>query len=115
MRSQQLTRTATITLDGSGNGTAQLGPSITNEQWLPQQVSVSCSAAVTSGTCQAVIYAGAPPGVFVDGTFSGDTGDTSSAIAGQILWPGQYVTVVWITGVPGAQATVTVQGSRQVP
>ena len=112
-----LTRTASVTLDGTGAGSAQLGPSSPGEVWRPAQVSVSCSAVVQTGTCEASIYAGAGigQGAFVDGTFSGDTGDTTDAIAGELLRPGQYVFAVWTGGVPGALATVRVSGSREVP
>jgi hypothetical protein len=112
-----LTRTASVVLDGSGGGTVQVGPSSPGEIWSPAQVSVSCSATVTTGTCQCNIYAGAGPsqGTFVDGTFSGDTGDTTDAIGGRQVNPGQSVFVVWSGGVPGATATAVVNGTRTVP
>lgn len=112
-----LTRTATVILNGSGAGTVQLGPSSPGEAWQPSQVSVSCSAAVTTGTCQCNIYAGAGPSqsTFVDGTFSGDTGDTTDAIGGRVVHPGESVFAVWSGGVPGATATAVVNGARTVP
>jgi len=112
-----LTRTASITLNGSGAGTVQAGPATPGEIWSPTQVSVSCSATVTTGTCQCSIYAGAGPsqGTFVDGTFSGDTGDTTDAIGGRQVNPGQSVFAVWSGGVPGATATMVLAGTRTVP
>lgn len=112
-----LTRTASVTLNGSGAGTVQAGPSSPGEVWRPTQVSVSCSAVVTTGTCQCNIYAGAGTGqgTFVDGTFSGDTGDTSDAIGGREVNPGQSVFAAWSGGVPGATATMVISGSRTVP
>lgn len=106
-----------IRLDGTGAGVAQLGPSITNEQWEPGRVSVSCSASVTSGACQASVYCGAYIGAdtFKEATFSGDTGDSTDAVAGEQLWPGQFVFVQWQAGVPFAFATMRVQGVRTVP
>jgi hypothetical protein len=102
---------------GGGTGQAQLGPASPGESWAPTRVSVSCSADVTTGTCEASIYAGptTDQGYFVDGTFSGDTGDQSDGITGQVLHPGEFVTVVWTGGVPGATATMQIQGSRTVP
>lgn len=116
-RTLTLTQAASVTLDGSGAGTAQLGPSSPGEVWRPSQVSVSCSQIVTTGTCQASIYAGAAVGrsTFVDGTFSGDTGETTDAVGGRTLHPGQSVFAVWSGGVPGATATVVVAGKRTVP
>lgn len=108
---------ATIRLDGTGAGVAQLGPSITNEQWAPGRVSVSCSATVTAGSCEASIYCGAYIGqdTFKEGTFSGDTGDSTDAVSGENLYPGQFVFAQWAGGVPGAFATMRVQGTRTVP
>lgn len=112
-----LTRTASVTLNGSGAGTVQVGPNSPGETWAPSQVSVSCSATVTTGTCQCNIYAGpgASQSTFVDGTFSGDTGDTSDAIGGREVHPGESVFAVWSGGVPGATATAVVAGTRTVP
>lgn len=102
---------------GQGIGTVQAGPTSPGEVWRPSQVSVSCSAVVTAGVCQCNIYAGAGPSqsAFVDGTFSGDTGDTTDAIGGQVVNPGQSVFAVWSGGVAGATATMMVSGSRTVP
>lgn len=116
-RTLTLTRTASVTLNGSGAGTVQLGPASPGEAWQPTQVSVSCSATVSTGTCQCNIYAGATAAQpsFVDGTFSGDTGDTTDAIGGRVVNPGQSVFAVWSGGVPGATATMVVNGTRTVP
>jgi hypothetical protein len=117
MPARPFSLSASVTLDGTGAGTAQLGPSITNEQWQPAQVSVNCSANVTTGACQANVFCGSHVGqdTYKDGTFSGDSGDSTDAVSGEILWPGQYVFVVWSAGVPGATATMRVTGSRVVP
>lgn len=117
MPSRPFSLPVSIHLDGTGAGVAQLGPSITNEQWQPQRVSVSCSASVTSGACEAAIYCGAYIGqdTFKDATFSGDSGDSTDAVAGENLWPGQFVFTQWSGGVPFAIATMRVQGNRIVP
>jgi hypothetical protein len=102
---------------GQGIGTAQLGPTSPGEIWRPAQVSVSCSATVTAGVCQCSIYAGAAVGqpTFVDGTFSGDTGDTTDAIGGRVVNPGESVFAVWQGGVAGSTASLVVSGTRTVP
>lgn len=106
-----------VRLDGTGAGIAQLGPSITNESWAPSVVSVRCTANVTSGACQAEIFCGAYVGedTYKDGTFSGDTGDSTDKVTGEIIWPGQYVFAQWTNGVPFATATMRVTGIRTVP
>lgn len=117
MPSRPVSRSQSVVLDGTGAGVAQLGPSISGESWAPAQVSVSCSQLVTSGACLANVYCGSGPtqDAFKDSTFSGDSGDSTDAVAGEILWPGQYVIVAWSSGVPGAIATMRVSGTRNVP
>lgn len=112
-----LSRSLSVQLDGSGQGVAQLGPNLAGEQWLPTYVSVSCSANVTQGACQANVYCGAYVGqdTFKQGTFSGDTGDGTDAVTGEVIWSGQYVWVQWLNGVPFAIATMRVTGTRIVP
>lgn len=117
MRTQQLLRQVTVTLNGSGAATAQLGPVSAGESWALDRASVICSAVVATGTCQCQIYIGptASQPNFVDGTFSGDTGDTTDAVAGRIIHPGSNIFAAWTGGVPGATATLTITGTRQVP
>lgn len=117
MRQYPLAQSASVTLNGSGAGTVQLGPSFPREVWRPDKASVICSAVVTTGTCQASIYAGpqAQQSWFRDATFSGDTGDATDAVKADELRVGAYVWAVFSGGVPGATATLTVRGTREVP
>lgn len=119
MRTLALSRSLTVTLDGSGDGTAQLGPTSPGELWLPSVISVGTdqlSSAITN-EAQCKVYCGAVVSQpnFVDGTLSGSTGDSTGNAAGQQIHPGQYVWAVWSGGDAGVQATVQVQGTRQVP
>ncbi len=109
MRIQPLTRTASVTLDGSGNGTAPIGPAITNEVWTVGVASVSVATNNAEATCKT--YAG---GNFVDGTTWGSTGDSTSNFAAPV-YTGQQVSAVWTGGDPGAVATLVVTGTRRVP
>jgi hypothetical protein len=81
--------------------------------WRPTQVSVKTSTAVNSPTCN--VYAGfkVSDQFFVDGTYTGEKASTDS-IGGQELWLGQFVWAVWTGGDPGAQATVTVTGTKDI-
>lgn len=117
MRSFPLNVSASAVLNGSGAGTVSLGPALPRELWRPSSASVVCSATVSTGTCQASIYAGpqAQQPWFRDATFSGDTGDTTDAVKADELRPGSYVWAVFSGGVAGATATLTVQGTREVP
>src|SRR5208282_3431982 len=118
MPEDQLNQSAVVTLNGAGNGTAQLGPLNAREKWLPQVVSVKTNQA--AGTivkeAQCKIYAGpdtSDPN-FVDGTLSGSTGDSTGNVAGQEIDCGEYVFAVWAGGDAGAQGRVNVQGTKVI-
>lgn len=108
-----LSEAAFVTLDGSGNGTARLGPNAHGVVWKPSRVAIKTSSAVLSPVCQ--LFAGntATSENFIDGTFTGQQNATDS-IVGQELRLGMYVWAVWTGGDIGAQATVTVTGSKDV-
>lgn len=109
-----LTETADVTLDGSGNGTASLGPSGPNEVWTPSNVSVICSSNTSEAVCK--VYAGpsATPPYFKDITVDGSTGDATDRC--NIPVPkGWFVWAVWTGGDAGATATVNVDGTKRVP
>jgi hypothetical protein len=117
VRSQPFTRTATITLNASGNGTAQVGPTLPGEVWSPVSVSISALGSIpTAGIPTVFLYAGngVSAGTFLDSTYN-VTGASSSMITGQTLYPGQQVSAVWSDGPASQQATIVVQGTRQVP
>jgi hypothetical protein len=114
MRTQVLTRTASVVFNGSGNGTASTGPSITNEVWTVTVASVSASSNNTEATCR--IYAGTSvsQGSFIDGTTWGSTGDSTSNFAVPV-YSGQQIFAVWSSGDGGATGTLAINGTRTVP
>jgi len=105
---------ATVTLDGSGNGTAKTGPLTARESWAPANVHVSAATHVKEAQC--VVYVGDSirPNTFRDSTLSGSTGDVSDAISSDIVTRGIFIWAVWTGGDAGAQATMNVTGSRQL-
>jgi hypothetical protein len=115
MRTLTLSATAEVTLSGTGGGTAQAGPSHAGEVWYPATVSVSVSTNTSEAECKIYCGALAVPFSYVDGTLSGSTGDSTTNVTGQVLYPGSYVFAVWTGGDSGSVATVNVQGTRQVP
>lgn len=108
---------ASVTLDSSGNGTAQAGPSFPGESWLPGVVSVgSAESSVTNeATCKIFIGPSPAQNFYVDGTLSGSTGDSTANVTGQAVFPGNYIFAVWSGGDAGARATMNIQGTRNVP
>jgi hypothetical protein len=103
-----------IKLNGSGTGTAKLGPQSHRETWHTPTISVKTTTAVTTGTCQANVYVGTDTtdSNWRDGTFSGDTGDTTQ-IADDIRLP-NAIYVVWSGGVANDVATVVVTGTKEL-
>lgn len=114
MTTVTLSEFASVTLDGSGNGTARVGPAAHGVTWKPTVASLKVSTSVNSPTC--LVYAGptATADNFVDGTYTGAQNSTSN-IDGQVLYLGQYVHAVWTGGDAGAQATLTVSGTKDIP
>jgi hypothetical protein len=111
---------AQVTLNGSGNGTAQVGPRTPGHIWYPQSVTISMLGGfpAVSGTntpiCSIYAGAGTNAGNLVDATYQ-VLGASSSMVQGQALYPGQSIFAVWLWGNPGVLATLNVFGSRQCP
>lgn len=109
-----LNETATVTLNGSGGGTAKIGPISARETWHPANVSVKASTATAEAQC--LIYIGDRPiqANFIDGTFTGSSGDSSDRVSATKVRVGQYVWAVWTGGDAAATATLTVTGTKDL-
>src|ERR1700722_2319024 len=94
-----------VVLDGSGNGTAKLGPASSREVWSPQNAHVQVTGPVTNES-ECIIYVGnsATQGNFRDATQSGSTGDSTGRIDADTIKCGSYVWAVWTGGDSGRQA-----------
>lgn len=120
MRTQQLTRTASVTLNSSGYGVAQVGPSLPGEAWYPVSTSISCTGNQPTPTAPAIatcsVYAGNAVSntSFTDATYQ-VLGASSSMISGQVIYPGLWIFAVWANCNAGQTATLTVYGTRTVP
>lgn len=103
-----------VTLDGSGNGTASVGPLSAREVWTPQNAHVSVSSNVNEATC--TIYVGSSPTqqYFRDATFTGSTGDSSDRINADTVKVGTKVWAVWEDGDAGAQGIIQVTGTKTI-
>jgi hypothetical protein len=113
VRTVQLNALVTTQLDGSGNGTASIGPTGSGEVWpAGYVVGVHCATMTAEAIARGWAGSGQPAG-FLGATTWGSTGDTN-ADTPQLV-SGQQVTVQWIGGDSGTQAYLTVTGTRQVP
>jgi hypothetical protein len=110
-----LNEDATVKLDGSGNGTVKLGPASSKERWYPQVTSVRVSTATNEAVAK--IYAGdaVKDQNFVDGTFSGSSGDASDRVSGQEITYGNWIWAAWTSGDINAVATLVVYGEKEIP
>jgi|SRR5271166_5662987 len=114
-----LNESAQVILDGSGNGTAKLSPYGTRYSgysWEPVNLWVGVSTTVKEASAVAYVSYG----IFSQGstdtignTATGSTGDTCGMT--QTLKPGDWVSVKWTGGDPGAIATMRVTGTANVP
>lgn len=115
-----LNESAVIRLDGTGAGTARVGPLTAREVWYPSNVSIKTTfpGVQTSPTkeSQCDIYMGqsATAQYFRDNAIQGSTGDATGACSADTVRTGQYIWAVWKNGDANVQATVTVTGLKDV-
>jgi hypothetical protein len=105
---------ASVVLDGNGNGICSVGPQIVREHWNPTNVAVSATSFVKDAQCN--VYLGTTPtaGQLVLSTTTGSSGDSSGA-SGIDMQPGQLLIAQWKGGDVGATATLHVNGTRLRP
>jgi hypothetical protein len=105
---------ATVTLNGSGNGTARVGPIGAREVWSPLNASVRTNESTITNEAQCAIYVGpdASQPNFKGLTFTGSSGDATD-LSGTVKI-GNFIWAVWTGGDPGAVATLSVTGTKEV-
>lgn len=112
-RQLPLSASASVVLDGSGNGTASAGPTAQGETWAAGFVAaVHASTNADEATARLYAGGGASPAYFIGGTTWGSTGDSSSNTPQMQV--GQQVFAVWQGGDPGATAYLSITGMRTV-
>jgi hypothetical protein len=125
----QLTdETATVTLDGSGNGAVSITPGAPSPgggvgvgrnsglTWDVVGVAVSVSTNAKESQCAVYLSYGimdASHASFQGQTATGSTGDTDTLTA--TIKPGDWITAKWTGGDPGAIATMRVLGTVNPP
>lgn len=118
MVSVPLSQQAFVTLDGSGNGTAKVGPLSAREVWHPDNVHVSTTQAlgsvVNEATCKIYVGDAVRTQTYRDTTFTGSSGDASDKVGADRVMIGQWVWGVWNGGDAGVTAVMNVTGLRDV-
>jgi len=112
MRQLPLNVSAQVTLDGSGNGTASIGPLSPGEVWDDLIAAVRVATNVNEAICTVYSGAAATAGYARGATTWGSTGDSTGQLS-EVRVGGQ-VFAVWTGGDAGAVATLTVTGTRTV-
>jgi hypothetical protein len=112
MRQLPLNLKAYVTLDGSGNGTAYIGPQSPGEVWSNLTVAVSVATNTNEATCSTYAGAAATPGYFAGATTWGSTGDSSTNFG--TVRVGGNVWAVWTGGDAGERATMAITGTKTV-
>jgi hypothetical protein len=112
MRQLPLNVKAYATLDGSGGGTASIGPLSPGEVWSGLIAAVHVATNTAEATASVYAGAAATRGYFRGATTWGSTGDSTDNLP-EVRVGGQ-VFAVWSGGDPGAQATLTITGTRTV-
>lgn len=110
-----LSESIPVVLNGSGNGTAKIGPRSSREVWHPENAHVSANAN-PSNEALCKIYVGDLPiqQNFRDATVSGSSGDSTDRINADSISVGHYVFAVWSGGDANVTATLTVTGTRDI-
>lgn len=114
MATVALSITASVTLDGTGAGTAKVGPLTAAETWHPSNVHVAVATNTLEATCQIYVGDSTDQRNFRDGSFSGSSGDTSDAVNADTVKCGHSVYAVWKGGDAFANATLTVTGTKDI-
>lgn len=106
-----LDTSAQVTLDASGNGTAQLAPPAV-EKWLVTRIAVVTNQASTTTpipVCKVYINSVSDANLY-DGTFTGNQDATDAYVP---LEKGQLLLARWTGGVPGTIGTLSIFGTRE--
>jgi hypothetical protein len=115
MTNVQLRQQALATLDGSGNGTAKVGPLSAREVWHPDNVHVSVSGSVTNeAVCKIYVGDAIQDSAFRDATYSGSSGDATDKVNADTVKCAQFVWAQWTGGDPGHIGTMIVTGNKDL-
>lgn len=98
-----------IKLDGTGAGTALIGPVNQFQVWHP----TTAGCRVSSNASEPVFNLFSPQGNFISGSYTGSNDSTD--LANIPIYPGQKLNGVWTGGDANATATLSIQGMMEVP
>lgn len=103
---------ASVILDASGNGRVTFGPQTARSKWRITSVAVQIPGNNTNIPTASVYRGQVQPANFVTGTYNGNN-DSDNAVD-ILLFTGQIITVEWLGGDVGKQATATIRGEQVI-
>jgi hypothetical protein len=109
-----LRETAFVVLNGSGAGTAKVGPISARETWYPDNVHISVATAITEAHCSVYMGGDTSAGNFRDESVFASSGDSSGTCSADVVRCGQFIWAVWTGGDANQRATLTVTGVKDV-
>lgn len=108
-----LNETVFVTLNGSGVGSAKIGPATAREVWYPDTVAVSVNQNPTNEATCIISTGDQNTKRFRDSTVNGSSGDSTGKATGKLV-KGDYVWADWSGGDAGQRATLTVTGEKEI-
>lgn len=111
-RSFPLDQTATVILNGAGNGQCSLGPGYPHEHWQPGSAFVNVTTNTSEASC--ILASGTFPSSAqqIAQTSKGSSGATAT-LSGD-LPTGYRIWATWTGGDAGATATLHLTGTRTI-
>lgn len=107
-----LQESVSVTLDGSGNGKATIGPVNQFQTWNVTNEGCTVTTNVNEPQFRLFQSNGTSAGTYLGGS---NQGSNDSASIDVTLYPGMKLTGQWTGGDPGAVATLALQGTVTVP
>jgi len=102
-----------VKLNGSGNGTAKIGPLSAREVWYPDNVAIGINGFTKQASCSVYKGPDTTQASFRDVSTFG-SGDNTGACNADTVKVSEYIWAVWTGGDPNLTATVTVTGLKDV-
>jgi len=97
-----------VTLDVSGNGTVEMGPSLNGVTWHVTSIAISVEPRPSTSEPECAVY---QKGTFIGGSYSGSL---DSANGSWELQTQEKIKAVWTGGDAGKTATLTLMGKETI-
>ncbi len=111
-RTVQLSASASVTLNNSGDGQVTLGPGIPGVTWIPETAQCIVSSDLDIPAFYLYLNTATQPN-FQGASQAGN--DDTASVSGVTLYTGMTLVGIWTGGTPLATATLVISGVQTVP